>query len=269
MPGRVCAGDPSPRPGPVSRPGGHAWTAARSAFPRAPSAARRRSRPLRDFRTARGRPASALHARPGTSYRRDSTPTITAIGLTRATIAKRSPTWRRVMTAPTPATDTGHWRGSGARHPPYLPGRKYAERRRHGEPIPRRPGASALPAGHAPPTCAPARLPRAAGTPGSARPPALDAASSGPRGGSVAVTGTAFPWRHCRRKPRAGGPGFASGGPAQGRRGRPRWLHEGPHRPRSQKYSEGEFGGRGCQQPRAWLPLPKSGLHGFRQRRYR
>jgi hypothetical protein len=37
----------------------------------------------------------------------------------------------------------------------------------------------------------------------------------------------------------------------------------------SRKYREEEFGACSCQQRRAWLPLPKSGLHGFRERRYR
>jgi hypothetical protein len=49
--------------------------------------------------------------RPSITCGRDSTPTITAIGLTRATFAKRLPTWREVMTAPTQTTGAG----SGAR----------------------------------------------------------------------------------------------------------------------------------------------------------
>jgi hypothetical protein len=49
--------------------------------------------------------------RPSMTCGRDSTPTITAIGLTRATFAKRLPTWRGVMTAPTQTTGAG----SGAR----------------------------------------------------------------------------------------------------------------------------------------------------------
>jgi hypothetical protein len=43
----------------------------------------------------------------------------------------------------------------------------------------------------------------------------------------------------------------------------------GPSGRASQKYREEQFGVSCCQPRRAWLLLPKSGLHGFRQRRYR
>jgi hypothetical protein len=99
-------------------------------------------------------------------WRRDSTPTITAIGLTRATIAKRSPTWRCWMTTPTPTTGAG----SGARRRLHLSSRKYPAELGPGHSIPERLG------GH-----------RGSGRP-ARRPPAVPAASQ--------------PSGHCQEAPR-------------------------------------------------------------------
>jgi hypothetical protein len=220
-------------------------------------------------RTHRSR-ARARGPRPSTTCGRDSTPTITAIGLTRATFAKRSPTWRGVMTAPTQTTGAG----SGARRRLHLPSRKYPAALRHGHPIAGPPLARRLRAAAAAVHLHPHPLPRTPALGLEVGPHQRTAGChrrfhAGQRQLAPAVTEAVFPARHWQSVPGPGRSTFEAAVAPAGRRRPPRAPCPTPPKHGGQKYSEEEFGARGCQQRRAWLPLPKSGLHGFRERRYR
>jgi len=270
-PGRSLGGPSRTRSHPVSPAGGGPRAAGPFGFPGRRCPGRTGGLARRDFREPGALPAVPWVAHPGDRrwWRRDSTPTITAIGLTRATIAKRSPTWRCWMTTPTPTTGAG----SGARRRLHLSSRKYPAELGRGHSIPERLGGTAAPAG-----------PRAAHLRCQPRPSRQDIARrrrdrrwrdrshhplrpgsrDAPRGSPERVSRPPLAARSGR-----GRPPFAVRTPAGAGRRPPPALHPSPRARSSQKYSEEEYGACSCQRPRAWLPLPKSGLHGFRQRRYR
>src|SRR6266511_4386230 len=144
-PGRSLGGPSRTRSHPVSPAGGGPRAAGPFGFSGRRCPGRTGGLARRDFREPGAPPAVGWSRTPGDRrwWRRDSTATITAIGLTRATIAKRSPTRRCRMTTPTPTTGAG----SGARRRLHLPSRKY-------------------PADRAPPTCGASRVPAVRTLPG-------------------------------------------------------------------------------------------------------
>jgi hypothetical protein len=168
--------------------------------------------------------------------------------------------------------DTDHPRGV-RRTPPAPPAiAKYPAELGHGHSIPERLGGTAAPAdraAHLRCQPRPSRQDIARRRPDRrwrdrSHQPLRPGSRNAPRGSPERVSRLPLAARSGR-----GRPPFAVWTPAGAGRRAPPALHPSPRARSSQKYSEEEFAACSCQRPRAWLPLPKSGLHGFRQRRYR